>query len=74
MIFVVLEDVLGCRGILPLRRERKRCFGAALGIWSVPGFIGINLADLLLLPGERLGDWWSEIGAARGIKLQLDRS
>lgn len=45
VIFVVLEDALGCRGILPLRRERKRCFGVALGIWSVPGFIGTGLTQ-----------------------------
>lgn len=64
VIFVVLEDESGCRGILPLRRERQQRIGVALDIWSVPGCIVINLADLLLLPGERLGDWWSEIGAA----------
>lgn len=68
VIFVVLEDASGCCGILPLRRERKQRFGVALDIWSVPICTGIDLVDVLLLPGKRLGDWWSEIGAAlRGI-------
>lgn len=69
VILVVLEDESGCRGILPLCRERQQHIGVALDIWSVPR-CGINLSDLLLLPDERLGDWWSGIGAAlRGINL-----
>ena len=69
VIFVVLEDASGCCGILPLRRERKQRFGVALDIWSVPICTGIDLVDVLLLPGKRLGDWWSEIGAAlRGME------
>ena len=69
VILVVLEDESGCRGILPLRRERQQHIGVTLDIWSVPR-CGISLSDLLLLPDERLGDWWSGIGAAlRGINL-----
>ena len=63
-VFMVLEDTSGCRGILPLRRERKQYMGIGLDLWSAPACTGIDLVGVLLLPGEQLSNWWREMGAA----------
>ncbi|MBK8185280.1 MAG: GNAT family N-acetyltransferase [Candidatus Competibacteraceae bacterium] len=63
-VFMVLENASGCRGILPLRRERKQYLGIGLDLWSAPACTGMDLVGVLLRPGEPLSDWWREMGAA----------